>query len=209
MKALILVDLQNDFCNLGALAIKDGNEVISVANMLMDKFDLVVATQDWHPANHESFVAVHYFRRPGQVIDLHGLEQVLWTIHCVQETFGAEFVQELNIEKITKIFPKGMDKTVDSYSGFYDNGRRSSTGLHNYLQSQGVTEVYIMGLALDYCVKFTAKDAIRLGYKTNLVVDGCRAVNLEDGDGEKTVDFLKLLGVTVLESKDVLATELV
>lgn len=204
MKCLILVDLQNDFCNLGALAVEGGNEVIPIANKLMDKFDLVVATQDWHPADHESFAAVHYFRKPGQIIDLHGLEQVLWTIHCVQGTFGAEFVQELNTEKITKVIQKGMDKTVDSYSGFYDNGRRGATGLHDYLQSQGVKEVYIMGLALDYCVKFTAKDAVELGYKTHLILDGCRAVNLEEGDGERAVNVLKLLGVKVLNSSEIL-----
>lgn len=207
MKALILVDLQNDFCPLGALAVKGGNEVIPIANKLMDKFDLVVATQDWHPADHESFAAVHYFRRPGQVIDLHGLEQVLWTIHCVQGTFGAEFVQSLNTEKITKVVQKGMDKTVDSYSGFYDNGRRGATGLHDYLQSQGVTEVFVMGLALDYCVKFTAKDAVELGYKTNLILDGCRAVNLESGDDKKAVDLLKSLDVNIITSDKIVPVE--
>lgn len=204
MKALILVDLQNDFCFGGALAVKGGNEVIPIANKLMDKFDLVVATQDWHPANHESFAAVHYFRRPGQVIDLHGLEQVLWTIHCVNDTFGAEFVQELNTSKITEVFQKGTNVEVDSYSGFYDNGRRGSTGLHDYLQSKGVTEVYVMGLALDFCVKFTAKDAAELGYKTNLILDGCRAVNLEEGDDERAVNFLKLLGVNIITSEELL-----
>lgn len=200
MKALILVDLQNDFCNFGALAVKGGNDVIPIANRLMEKFELVVATQDWHPADHESFAAVHYFRQPGQVMNLHGLEQVLWPIHCVQGTFGAEFVQELNTNKITKVFPKGTDKTVDSYSGFFDNGKRGDTGLHAYLQEKNVTEVYVMGLALDYCVKFTATDAIELGYKTHLILDGTRAVNLEPNDGEKAVDFLKSLGVIVIES---------
>ena len=200
MKALILVDLQNDFCNFGALAVKGGNDVIPIANQLMEKFELVVATQDWHPADHESFAAVHYFRQPGQVMNLHGLEQVLWPIHCVQGTFGAEFVQELNTNKITKVFPKGTDKTVDSYSGFFDNGKRGDTGLHAYLQEKNVTEVYVMGLALDYCVKFTATDAIELGYKTHLILDGTRAVNLEPNDGEKAVNFLKSLGVTVIES---------
>lgn len=200
MKALILVDLQNDFCNFGALAVKGGNDVIPIANRLMEKFELVVATQDWHPADHESFAAVHYFRQPGQVMNLHGLEQVLWPIHCVQGTFGAEFVQELNTNKITKVFPKGTDKTVDSYSGFFDNGKRGDTGLHAYLQEKNVTEVYVMGLALDYCVKFTATDAVELGYKTHLILDGTRAVNLEPNDGEKAVDFLKSLGVIVIES---------
>lgn len=203
MKALILVDLQNDFCNFGALAVKGGNEVIPIANILMNKFDLVVATQDWHPANHESFAAVHYFRQPGQVIDLHGLQQVLWPIHCVQGTFGAEFVQELNADKITEVFTKGSDKTVDSYSGFFDNGKRGDTGLHAYLQNKKVTEVYVMGLALDFCVKFTAADAVELGYKTHLIIDGSRAVNLEPNDGDKAVSYLASLGVNVLKSSDV------
>ncbi len=202
MKALILVDLQNDFCYSGPLAVEGGNEVIPIANKLMDKFDLVIATQDWHPANHESFAAVHYFRRPGQIMDLHGLEQVLWPIHCVQNTFGAAFVKELNTAGITEIFQKGTDITVDSYSGFFDNGRRNTTGLHDYLQNNGVTEVYVMGLALDYCVKFTAADAVQLGYKAHLIVDGTRAVNLEPNDGTNALNFLKLLGVKMMNSND-------
>ncbi len=200
MKALILVDLQNDFCFGGALAVNDGNAVIPIANELMDDFDLVVATQDWHPANHESFAAVHYFRRPGQVIDLYGLEQVLWTIHCVQGTFGAEFVNNLNTKKIDKVFQKGTDVKVDSYSGFFDNGKRGSTGLHDYLQKKGVTEVSVMGLALDFCVKFTAADAVDLGYKTNLILNGCRAVNLNEGDDRKAVQYLKNKGVSIIEN---------
>jgi nicotinamidase/pyrazinamidase len=200
MKALILVDLQNDFCFGGALSVKDGNAVIPIANKLMDEFDLVIATQDWHPANHESFAAVHYFRRPGQVMDLYGLEQVLWTIHCVQGTFGAEFVQNLKEEKIDAVFQKGTDIKVDSYSGFFDNGKRNSTGLHDYLQKKGVTEVYVMGLALDFCVKHTAEDAIDLGYKTHLILEGCRAVNLNEGDDEKTVQYLETKGVNIIRN---------
>ena len=200
MKALILVDLQNDFCFGGALSVKDGNAVIPIANKLMDDFDLVVATQDWHPANHESFAAVHYFRRPGQVMDLYGLEQVLWTIHCVQGTFGAEFVQSLEEEKIDAIFQKGTDIKVDSYSGFFDNGKRNSTGLHDYLQKKGVTDVYVMGLALDFCVKHTAEDAINLGYKTHLILEGCRAVNLNEGDDEKAIKYLESKGVNIIRN---------
>jgi nicotinamidase/pyrazinamidase len=198
MKALILVDLQNDFCFGGALAVADGNAVIPIANALMPKFELVIATQDWHPANHESFAAVHYFRRPGQVIDLYGLQQVLWPIHCVQETFGAEFVQTLETERITAVFRKGTDVTVDSYSGFFDNGRRQSTGLHDYLQEKGVTELVIMGLALDYCVKFTALDAAELGYNTSVVLDGTRAVNLAEGDDAAAIQALKAAGVQII-----------
>ena len=138
MKALILVDLQNDFCWGGTLAVEGGNDVIPIANQLMDKFDWVVATKDWHPANHGSFAGTHYerWRKPGDVIDLNGLQQVLWPIHCVQETFGSEFVNELNDEKINHITYKGTDVGIDSYSGFFDNGRRKATDLHDFLQSK-------------------------------------------------------------------------
>jgi nicotinamidase/pyrazinamidase len=201
MKALILVDLQNDFCWGGALSVEGGNDVIPIANQLMDKFDLVVATKDWHPANHGSFAGVHYesWRKPGDVIDLNGLPQVLWTIHCVQGTFGSEFVNELNDEKINHITYKGTDVGIDSYSGFFDNGRRKATDLHDFLQSKDVTEVYVLGLATDYCVKFTAMDAVSLGYKTHLVVEACRGVNLAEGDVDKAIQEMKEAGVLVIE----------
>ena len=201
MKALILVDLQNDFCWGGTLAVEGGNDVIPIANQLMDKFDWVVATKDWHPANHGSFAGTHYerWRKPGDVIDLNGLQQVLWPIHCVQETFGSEFVNELNDEKINHITYKGTDVGIDSYSGFFDNGRRKATDLHDFLQSKNVTEVYVLGLATDYCVKFTAMDAVSLGYKTHLVLEACRGVNLTEGDVDKAVQEMKNVGVIVIE----------
>jgi len=202
MKALLLIDLQIDFCPGGALEVKEGDQVIPIANALMEKFELVVATQDWHPANHGSFAANHPWRRPGQVIDLHGLQQVLWPIHCVQESFGAEFVNALNTDGITKIFVKGTDPEIDSYSGFFDNGHRKATGLGDYLKTQGVNEVYVLGLATDYCVKFTALDALELGFKTHLVVDGCRGVNLNEGDVDAAVAEMKEKGVTILNSKE-------
>lgn len=199
MKALIIVDLQNDFCPLGALAVEEGDQTIPVANELMEEFDLVVATQDWHPADHGSFAANHLWRYPGQVIDLNGLPQVLWTIHCVNGTYGAEFYPGLHTDKITKIFQKGTDKSIDSYSGFYDNGKRKSTGMGEYLKAQGVTDVYVLGLATDYCVKFTALDAVELGFKTHLVVEGCRGVNLEKGDTDKALAEMKAQGVKMIE----------
>ena len=201
MKALILVDLQNDFCWSGALAVEGGNDVIPIANQLMEKFDLVVATKDWHPANHGSFAGTHYerWRNPGDVIDLNGLQQVLWPIHCVQETFGSEFVNELNDEKINHITYKGTDVGIDSYSGFFDNGRRKATDLHGFLQSKDVTEVYVLGLATDYCVKFTAMDAVSLGYKTHLVVEACRGVNLAEGDVDKAVQEMEEASVQLIE----------
>jgi len=206
MKALILVDLQNDFCAFGALAVPEGNEVIPIANDLMEQFDLVVATQDWHPANHGSFAANHPWRKPGQVIDLHGLPQILWTIHCVQETFGADFVGNLNTDKIDKVFPKGTDPEIDSYSGFFDNGHRKATGMGDYLKEQGVDTVYVMGLATDYCVKFTALDAVELGFKTYLIPEGCRGVNLSEGDVEKALEEMKERGVEMVAVREVLAS---
>lgn len=202
MKALILVDIQNDFCPGGHLEVPEGNQVVPVANALMDRFDLVVATQDWHPADHGSFAANHPWRKPGQVIDLNGLPQVLWPIHCVQESFGAEFVQSLHTDKIDQFFVKGTDPGIDSYSGFYDNGHRKATGMGDFLKGKGVDTVYVMGLATDYCVKFTALDAVALGFKTYLVADGCRGVNLNAGDVEQAIADMRSGGVAVTNSNE-------
>lgn len=197
-KALILVDLQYDFCPGGALAVEEGNAVIPIANQWMPEFEVVVATQDWHPANHGSFAANHPWRKPGQVIDLHGLPQVLWPIHCVQESFGADLVDELDQQRITRIFQKGTDPEVDSYSGFFDNGRRKSTGMGEWLQEQGVDAVYVMGLATDYCVKFTALDALSLGFDTYLIQAGCRGVNLQPGDVDRALEDMAQQGVKLI-----------
>ena len=202
--ALLLIDLQNDFCPLGALPVEEGDLVIPIANALIPHFDTIVATQDWHPANHGSFAANHPWRKPGQVIDLHGLPQVLWTIHCVQESFGAEFVQELDQEKITKVFTKGTDPTIDSYSGFFDNGHRKATGMGDWLKAQGIDTVYVMGLATDYCVKFTALDALELGFTTYLIEDGSRGVNLAPGDVDNAVAEMSEKGVKVIHSTQIL-----
>ncbi len=204
MKALILVDLQNDFCPGGALAVHEGDQVIPIANRLIPQFELVVATQDWHPANHGSFAAVHYMKRPGMVIDLNGLDQVLWPIHCVQESFGAEFHPTLNQAGITKIFPKGTDKGIDSYSGFFDNGKRKSTGLSEYLKSEGVTQVFVLGLAADFCVKFTSLDAVSEGFETYLIQDATRGVNLNPDDTENAFREMNEAGVNLISSSSML-----
>lgn len=204
MKALLLIDLQIDFCPGGALAVKEGDQVIPIANALMEQFELVVATQDWHPANHGSFAANHPWRKPGQVIELHGLSQVLWPIHCVQESFGAKFHPSLNQEGLTKVFVKGTDPTIDSYSGFFDNGHRKPTGLGDYLKEQGVSEVFVMGLATDYCVKFTALDAVELGFSTTLIEDASRGVNLQEGDVKKAVAEMANKGVNIVQSASLL-----
>ncbi len=200
-KALILADIQNDFVPGGALAVPNGGEVISVANKVMEHFDLVVATQDWHPADHKSFASQHNGKKVGDVVDLGGLQQVLWPDHCVQNSKGAEFVKELEVKRIDKVFHKGMDQNVDSYSGFFDNGHRNATGLGAYLKEQGVDEVTIMGLATDYCVKFTSLDAINLGFKTNLIIEGIRGVEINKGDCEKAINEMRKAGVETLSMK--------
>lgn len=203
MKTLLLIDLQNDFCPGGALAVDEGNLLIPIANALMPKFDLVIATQDWHPATHGSFAANHPWRRPGQVIDLNGLPQVLWPIHCVQESFGAEFVQSLNTAGIHKVFVKGTDPEIDSYSGFFDNGHRKATGLGDYLKEMGVSELWVMGIATDYCVKFTVLDALELGFKVNLIEDACRGVNLQAGDVTQAVTDMQSKGANIVHTQDI------
>ncbi|MEL6863394.1 MAG: bifunctional nicotinamidase/pyrazinamidase [Bacteroidota bacterium] len=200
MNALILVDLQVDFCTAGALEVPHGEEVIPIANRLMSHFPLVIATQDWHPADHGSFAANHLWRKPGQIIDLHGLEQILWPIHCVQNTFGATFHRALQQDKIHHIVQKGTDKTVDSYSGFFDNGRRKATGLKTYLRDKGVETLYIMGLATDYCVKYTVMDALDLGFKVHLISDGCRGIDLNPGDIAKAMADMEAGGALITSS---------
>ena len=203
MRTLLLIDLQNDFCPGGALAVEEGNLLIPIANALMPHFDLVLATQDWHPATHGSFAANHPWRKPGQVIDLHGLSQVLWPIHCVQESFGAEFVPTLNTAGIHKVFVKGTDPEIDSYSGFFDNGHRKATGLGDYLKAQGVDELYVMGIATDYCVKFTVLDALELGFKVNLIQDACRGVNLQAGDVEQALLDMQSAGANLITLREI------
>ena len=199
-RALILVDLQNDFCPGGALEVAHGDETVAVANRMQKHFDLVVATQDWHPPDHGSFAANNPGKKPYEVIDLHGLPQVLWPVHCVQDGRGADFHPALQRDAIAKVFIKGTDPTVDSYSGFHDNGHRKSTGMAEWLRRQGVDTVYVMGLATDYCVKYTALDACAEGFDAVLIADGCRAVELKPGDGDRAIDEMRGAGVTILDS---------
>lgn len=197
MRALILVDIQNDFCPGGALGVPDGDAVVAPANQLMDAADVVVATQDWHPANHGSFAANHPGRQPYELGELGGLPQVLWPTHCVAWTGAAQFHPGLNTRRITKVFPKGCDPGIDSYSGFFDNGRRAATGLGDWLREQGVDEVLICGLAMDYCVKATALDAADLGLRTILVEDACRGVGLKPDDIPQAVEEMRAAGVEI------------
>ena len=201
MRALILVDLQYDFMPGGALAVSEGDEVVPVANCMIPKFDLVVATQDWHPVDHGSFAAQHPGKQPGEFIELNGLTQILWPVHCVQGSHGAEFHKDLDLTHIDKIFPKGTDPEIDSYSGFFDNAHRKDTGLGDYLKERQVSDVYVLGLATDYCVKFTALDAAQLGFKTYLIGDGCRGVNLQPGDSAAAIKEMQAAGIVATNSQ--------
>ncbi len=200
MRALILVDIQNDFLPGGSLAVPSGDEVIPIANRAAQDFDLVVATQDWHPSQHGSFAANHAGKLPGDEIELAGLRQILWPIHCVQNTPGADFAAGLDQSRWTKVFRKGTDPAVDSYSGFFDNGRRHGTGLAEFLRQRDVSDVFVMGLATDYCVKYTALDAAGLGFRTHLLLAGCRGVNLRAGDVQRAIDEMQAAGVELIHT---------
>jgi nicotinamidase/pyrazinamidase len=198
MKALIVVDIQNDFLPGGALAVAKGDEVIPVANQMMRRFPLVVATQDWHPRDHGSFVSQHPGQKVGDMTTLGGLPQVIWPDHCVQGTRGAEFAPSLNLQPIAKVFHKGTEKTVDSYSGFFDNARRRSTGMCEWLKAQRVNQIYLMGLATDYCVRFSALHALEEGFVTNVILPGCRGVELAPGDSEAAVRDIEAAGANII-----------
>lgn len=199
MKALIITDVQNDFLPGGSLAVTNGDRIIPVINSISGLFDLVIATKDWHPPDHESFASVHG-KRPGEVIDLHGITQILWPDHCIQETSGSELADNLDKKCIEKIFYKGTHKTIDSYSCFFENDRKTSTGLDFFLKEKGITEVFLCGLATDYCVKYSALDAVRLGFETWLLSDAAEGVELNPGDVEKSIDEMEQAGVKIVLS---------
>ena len=198
MKALLLIDIQNDFLPGGALAVEGGNEIISVVNELQPHFDLVVATQDWHPKNSKSFASNHEGKNVFDKVDVNGMEQVLWPDHCVQGSPGADLSKDLWPNKIEAIFRKGTDPEMDSYSGFYDNGHKKSTGLADYLNGKKVTQVFIVGLAGDYCVYYSALDAIKEGFKTFVIEDAVKAIN--DNDYENAKKEIKNMGGKVIQS---------
>jgi nicotinamidase/pyrazinamidase len=185
LNALILVDIQNDFCPGGSLAVKEGDQIVPIVNELQKHFALVVATKDWHPAGHSSF-------------------ETLWPPHCVQETTGAEFVAGLDTRPVARVFLKGTDMEIDSYSGFFDNEHKRATGLGDYLQERGVSDVTVVGLATDYCVKFTALDAVKLGFRTSVVLDACRGVEVHEGDTARAIKEMSEAGVNIIESRQLL-----
>lgn len=177
MKTLVLVDVQNDFMPGGPLEVAGGDAIVPVINEIQSRFDLVIATQDWHPPDHKSFASNHPGRKPFDIIELDGLEQTLWPDHCVQGTPGAEFHGDLEVRRIEAIFRKGMDPAFDSYSGFYDNGRRKSTGLAGYLRNKGAVELFFCGLAADICVYYTLLDALVERFRATLIEDAVRPLD--------------------------------
>jgi nicotinamidase/pyrazinamidase len=204
MNALIIVDMQNDFVEGGALAVPGGKELVPLVNKLQAHFDLVIATQDWHPANHGSFAANHPGRKTFDPIELGGLPQTLWPVHCVQNTPGADFVPGLDRSRWAAVFQKGIDPQIDSYSGLFDNGKLRATGLGDFLKERRVDQVYVLGLATDYCVKFTALDAVAVGFKTTLIDDASRGVDLQPGDVEKAINEMRRGGVTITQAAEFL-----
>jgi nicotinamidase/pyrazinamidase len=192
MKTLIIVDLQNDFMPGGALGVPEADLVIPIVNKIMPHFSLILATQDWHPSDHVSFATNHPGKKPGDVVEVKGISQILWPVHCVRNSKGAELVKELKKEKIESIFYKGTDKEIDSYSAFFDNAHLKSTGLHEYLSSRGINEITIAGVATDYCVLYSVLDAIELGLSVTVISDACKGINLYPGDVESA--FAKMMG---------------
>ncbi len=201
MRAFILVDIQNDFCPGGALEVPGGDEIIPVVNALQKKFELVVATGDWHPPGHVSFASTHG-KKVGETIRTNGIEQVLWPDHCVQNTWGAEFRSSLDTSGISRVFLKGTDPQIDSYSGFFDNQHLRSTGLEDYLKDNKVRAIYIAGLATNVCVQFTALDGVELGFETLVIEDACRGVELEPGDIDRAWENMRASGVKIIKSMD-------
>ena len=198
--ALIIVDVQNDFCPGGALAVAQGDRVIPVVNRLARQFKFTVATQDWHPPEHASFASNHQGKKPLDTVNLGGIDQVLWPDHCVQGTHGAEFQPELSQDHITMILRKGTDPGLDSYSGFFETDRQTATGLEYYLRGLKLEEVYICGLATDYCVFYTALDAVHLGFETKVIEDACRGVDFPDGNVTAAMETMRKEGVTITSS---------
>lgn len=201
-KALLLIDIQNGFCPGGNLPVAEGDAVVPVANRLMrsGRYDLVVASQDWHPANHGSFASQHDGKKPFDMGELSGQPQVMWPDHCVQNTPDAEFHPDLDQSRIDHIQRKGENPDVDSYSAFRDNDRSALTGLSDYLRSKNVTELDLMGLATDYCVRFSALDAVDMlpGVTVRLIADGCRGI--DPAGVKQALDVMADAGIEIVDS---------
>ena len=187
--ALLIIDVQNDFCPGGALAVADGSAIVPLINRLQSKFPLKVMTQDWHPADHTSFADNHSDAQPFSMIEMPYGSQVLWPSHCVQGSQGADFHSDLETDNVALIVRKGFRKEIDSYSAFFENDRTTPTGLTGYLREQGMTSLVMVGLATDFCVRFSAVDAAKLGFDVSVVSDACRAIDMDGSLGDAMRDF--------------------
>lgn len=200
-KVLIITDIQNDFIPSGPLGVPGARAIIPVINRMISKFEHVVATQDWHPSKHISFAKVHG-KDVGEVIQAGNYEQVLWPVHCVQQTKGADFAEELDQDLIEAIFHKGVDPKIDSYSTFFDNARKRSTGLSDHLHEKNYKDLYFVGVATDYCILYSVLDALELGFSATVIQDACRAIDLNQGDEEKALSAMKAKGAKIIQSSE-------
>jgi nicotinamidase/pyrazinamidase len=194
---LIVVDIQNDFCPEGALAVPGGHEIVPIVNRIASRFAHVALTQDWHPQGHNSFASSHPGREPYDDVEVSYGKQILWPDHCVQDTRGAAFQKDLHIPHAELILRKGYHRAIDSYSAFYENDRRTPTGLGGYLRERGFTRVFLAGLAFDFCVRYSAEDAVQEGFSVIVIEEACRAIDL-DGSARATRDSFAKLGITCL-----------
>ena len=196
MKTLVLVDIQNDFLKGGSLAVPEGDKIIKPINKIIKQYDLVIATKDWHPKNHISFASNHSDKKIGDIININGVDQVLWPDHCIQNSYGSDFPEQLDISKLAKVVYKGSDANIDSYSGFFDNGHFRSTGLSDYLKSKDVYKIDYVGLATDYCLKYTAIDSVSEGFKTRVLINCIKGI--EEKGCELALNEMKSKGIELI-----------
>lgn len=200
--ALIMTDIQLDFCPGGALAVNEGDQIIPVVNAIAAKFDKIIATQDWHPADHLSFAANHPGKNIYDMVELGGVPQVLWPPHCVQGTPGAGFHPDLDLRPVDLIIRKGTNRGIDSYSAFMENDKKTQTGLEGFLKGLGITQLFFTGLATDYCVFYSAVDAVNLGFEVFVILDACRGVDVPANNVENAKQDMARQGIVLIESGD-------
>lgn len=202
-KTLLIIDMQNDFVEGGPLAVQGALELAPTINRLMGKFDSIVATLDWHPQGHVSFASSHKGHSVGDMVEVRGVQQVLWSDHCIQDTYGSAILDAIETENVTMFVQKGTSIEVDSYSAFFDNDKSSSTGLVDYLREIGTEELTIVGVALDYCVKYSVLDALSEGFRVKVVTDATAGVEVRPGDSERTLVELAAAGAALIKAEEV------
>ncbi len=198
MRALVIVDLQNDFMPEGALGVPEADRIVPLINRLIGKFDIVVASQDYHPCNHCSLISNHPGRRVRESVVINGLSQIIWPDHCIEGTYGSRLVEKLDQSRLARVFHKGTHPEYDSYSCFFDNGHFYSTGLDDFLRQAGADQIYLCGLTIDYCVKYSAIDAVACGFDTYVILDACRGIDMIPGDLHNAITEMVAAGVRII-----------